>query len=605
MPSFGFIGPGYQMRGLATDCQRWLNLHLERVESGRSASPGVQYQAINTPGKQLLCTFDDGPCAAVVESKSALPIADTTPLFFCVYGSTLYYVTAVYDGTKWVGTSHTIGTVSKKVIDGTGGQLVPAQIIVIDPTLLFVVTFGNAYVAAYGQALSASALNDGGNGYAVGDTGRVTGGKIPATYIVTSVSGTGAVTGYTITYNGTGYAVSNGIATETGGAQPGVGFGFTINITAAAAIAWLIQQQTIPEGTLITDNFIATATWMDGYVIISLAQNEPDPARRTFYISGLNDPTNWNALSFDEKEANSDPVVAVFAAYEILMVFGSQTIELWQDSGNLLSAFQRLLGGGVTENGLAPAASWAVSKMDDTVCWLGSDARGQYVARQLVGNKPVRISNHAIENTWRAYNTFGASSYSYVENGHSFWVLHFPIPDKTWVYDSTIGPELGWHERAYRDDQNVLHADIGRYHGFYPEIGHAVGDYRNNNLYLQSIDILEDNCAAILRERVTPHLCDELKWSFYHLFRLHCLRGRVPAAGDGSDPQCTLEVSNDGAQTFGPPMTRSMGRIGEYQKIIEWWRLGRARDRVYRWRCSEPIDFVLVDSYIRGETGNG
>ncbi|MES2136608.1 MAG: hypothetical protein V4502_06060, partial [Pseudomonadota bacterium] len=442
----------------------------------------------------------------------------------------------------------------------------------------------------------------------VGDTGRVppnNSGGIPATYIVNTVDGVGAVLTYTIAYNGTGFSVQAGVATETGGAQPGSGFGFTIDITAVAAAAWLIQQQTIPEGALITDNSISSATWMDGYVILSLAQNEADPARRQFYISGLNDPTNWNALSFDTKEANSDPVVAVYACYEILMVLGSQQIELWQDSGNLLSAFQRLLGGGVIENGLAPAAPHMISKGDDTVRWLGTDARGQYVARELAGSKPIRISNHAIENAWRKYDTAGASCFQYVENGHSFWVLHFPIPDKTWVYDSTIGPAIGWHERAYRDDQNNFHADTGRYHGFYPEIGHAVGDYRNGNLYLQSIDILEDNCASIVRERVTPHLCEELKWSFYHLFRLHCLTGRVPAAGNGSNPACTLEVSSDGAQTFGAPMLRSMGRIGEYTKIIEWWRLGSARDRVYRWRCDQPIDIILVDSYVRGETGNG
>jgi len=73
--------------------------------------------------------------------------------------------------------------------------------------------------------------------YAVGDTGIILGPNNNATYIITSV-GAGPsfnVTGYTITNEGTGYSVSSGFnhaQTATGGAQPGTGSGFTINITS-------------------------------------------------------------------------------------------------------------------------------------------------------------------------------------------------------------------------------------------------------------------------------------------------------------------------------------------------------------------------------------
>jgi hypothetical protein len=48
-----------------------------------------------------------------------------------------------------------------------------------------------------------------------------------------------------------------------------------------------------------------------------------------------------------------------------------------------------------------------------------------------------------------------------------------------------------------------------------------------------------------------------------------------------------------------------MGTIGQYTKLIEWLRLGRARDRVYEWSTDAPVDFVLVDAYLDAEAGSG
>ena len=79
--------------------------------------------------------------------------------------------------------------------------------------------------------IATTSLNNGGVLYAVGDTGSflINSPGQGATYIVTSVSAGGVVTGYTLTANGTGYATGT-VGTVDGGAQPGVGSGFTINV---------------------------------------------------------------------------------------------------------------------------------------------------------------------------------------------------------------------------------------------------------------------------------------------------------------------------------------------------------------------------------------
>jgi hypothetical protein len=75
-------------------------------------------------------------------------------------------------------------------------------------------------------------LGAGGAGYVANDTGTVSTGSADATYKVLTVGGGGAVLTFQITGAGTSYATANGVATVDGGAQPGVGAGFTVNITA-------------------------------------------------------------------------------------------------------------------------------------------------------------------------------------------------------------------------------------------------------------------------------------------------------------------------------------------------------------------------------------
>ena len=78
-----------------------------------------------------------------------------------------------------------------------------------------------------------SSLNGGGIGYLPGDTGILSGDSGDATYQVLTVSAGGVVT-YAITSEGTSYYPSSTVSTSPGGAQPGIGTGFTINIGTVA-----------------------------------------------------------------------------------------------------------------------------------------------------------------------------------------------------------------------------------------------------------------------------------------------------------------------------------------------------------------------------------
>jgi hypothetical protein len=91
------------------------------------------------------------------------------------------------------------------------------------------ITSDTAYNA--GPIVTAT-LGAGGAGYVANDTGTITNGANDATYKVLTVGAGGAVLTFQITGAGTRCTVANGNATVDGGAQPGVGAGFTVNITA-------------------------------------------------------------------------------------------------------------------------------------------------------------------------------------------------------------------------------------------------------------------------------------------------------------------------------------------------------------------------------------
>lgn len=83
--------------------------------------------------------------------------------------------------------------------------------------------------------------------------------------------------------------------------------------------------------------------------------------------------------------------------------------------------------------------------------------------------------------------------------------------------------------------------------------------------------------------------------------------GPIPAdgvpAGDGTDPQIVLQLSNDGGKTWGMERLASMGRIGDYQRLVKWSQNGRSNNRAVRVICSGPVDASLVAADLDAEPG--
>lgn len=69
------------------------------------------------------------------------------------------------------------------------------------------------------------------------------------------------------------------------------------------------------------------------------------------------------------------------------------------------------------------------------------------------------------------------------------------------------------------------------------------------------------------------------------------------------DPQMVIDWSDDHGRNWSNGRTVSMGKIGEYKVRCKTWRLGYARDRVYRVTISDPVKRVILSAELEAVGG--
>lgn len=347
----------------------------------------------------------------------------------------------------------------------------------------------------------------------------------------------------------------------------------------------------------------AMGAFLDGYFVAL------KPNSRQINVSSLYDGSSWDATAATQLSQDTDNIIAIIADHRQLWLMGSQNTHVYEDSGNPDFPFEPTLSpGSQIEHGCA--APYSVVQLDNTLFFLGGDERGAGIPWRIEGYIPRKISSPAIDFIFQSYselqNTIG---WTMQDQGHAFYVLYFPAADKTWAYD--VSTEM-WHELSWWGVEGFPpgareHAHRGATH-VYAFGKHLIGDRENGKVYEASMNYLDDFGDLIHRVRVAPHISNEQKWIIYRMFELDIERGvgldgiapPVSPAPDpvGYNPKVTLQYSDDSGKTWSNVRAVSAGRLGQYKKRLQWQRLGRARDRVFKIEMADPVRWMVIQAFL-------
>tara|TARA_R110000787_G_scaffold2997_4_gene11434 strand:+ start:6182 stop:7621 length:1440 start_codon:yes stop_codon:yes gene_type:complete len=357
--------------------------------------------------------------------------------------------------------------------------------------------------------------------------------------------------------------------------------GYIYNYTTA-----VFAQITDPDFPGATD-----VTYLDGYFVF----NQPNSQK--IWVTSLLDGTSIDPLEFASAEGAPDLVVGLISDHRELVVLGSGSMEVWYDAGALDFPLVRQQG---TFSEVGCAAAKSISRMDNQIYWLGQDERGTGIVYAMSGYVPARISTHAVEWQIQQYADISdATSYTYQQDGHQFYVLNFPSADTTWVFDVATGV---WHERAEFSNGAFARHRANNKCVFANEV--VVGDFENGNIYTLDLDIYADNGATqkwLRSWRALPTGENDFNRTAQHALQLNCEAGVGLNAGQGSDPQAMLRWSDDGGHTWSNEHWRSMGVIGKYGFRTIWRRLGmttKLRDRVYEVSGTDPVKIAIMGAEL-------
>lgn len=297
------------------------------------------------------------------------------------------------------------------------------------------------------------------------------------------------------------------------------------------------------------------------------------------------DPTYWEALSFASAMSRPDNLLALFVGWREILLVGSESIERWYNDGT--TPFSRYSDGSI-EGG--SSAVDTVRLVDNT--WVYLDHSRRLV--RLEGNFPKVVSTPFDKMIQEFSRVDDARSDVIEVDGKTFYVMHFPTPDKTLVWNYALND---WSEWAY---YNTVSGDyerwVGNCHCYAKAWGfHLVGDRRTGKIYKMSSAYYDDAGEVIRTARRTGHVTQgTMKWKLSKAISVRMKRGQ--GNDTVTDPKLMVRWRNENSNNWSLERQMSLGKIGETEFIAYLNRLGRYRARQYEFSHTDQTELVLVEA---------
>lgn len=309
----------------------------------------------------------------------------------------------------------------------------------------------------------------------------------------------------------------------------------------------------------------------------------------------LSDPLSINPLSFGSAEVEGDPIVGIAKVRNEPYVCGSETIEVFQNTGGAGFPFQRVPGAMVTKG---VVGTFAKIECEDALLFVGG-GRGEAASVYLAGGgQAQRIATDDIDKRIQALTPAEQAAIvceTCSTNGQYFALIH--LPGETLVFDvygSKIAGVALWHVRQ---------SDGGAYRprGFQRVYGRwLVADAEDGRHGELRDDLGTEYGEPVEREFSTPLGSMSGESFIVHQAALFGISG---VALLGETPRISLSITRNGA-TWGQERFARVGDRGQHDYQPKWRQLGRAQGQMaFRFRTASS--FAPARLEVTTETLNG
>lgn len=389
MAELQFAAQAYTTRAVQLLNQQCVNAFVEPTpREGKTQMP-----VYGIPGLTLFARFGPGPIRG-------LHVFDTQDLLMAISGNQLWSV-SITGTTTLIGTTTLGGFVQM----ADNGQ----QLVMVDGSVGWIYQPGGL------NQVTTATVNAGATSIPANITGTITSGD---TLVIALDNGATFTTTAAGTYTASDTAI-----------------GITSALPSTVTAGGIIIDPVNVLGQILAPAYqpAATVQYFDGYFVFEAAET------RQFFISAINDGTQYSGLDFATATAASDIVKGVVVYHEQLLIFCRTHTEVWWDTGNLSFPFQRYDAALIARGCSGP---YGTVSEDNTVFWMGDDG----IFYRLDGFIPKRISTFATEHAWalQTQHYLDAQCYELTQEGHKFIIINFPSVPSTWCYDISSGL---WHVR--------------------------------------------------------------------------------------------------------------------------------------------------------------
>ena len=311
-----------------------------------------------------------------------------------------------------------------------------------------------------------------------------------------------------------------------------------------------------------------------------------------FGTSDVADGSTYNALNYAEAETKPDPLIRVYQFSQLVYFMGSQTIELWRNTGSGNPPFARqdtsLVNVGII-------GKYAVTNTDRYMYWMGDDRK----LYKCVGANFETINTSGVSHVVESFATASdCIASSFTLKGQDFVLFKFPSAGYALLYSEN---NQYWSVLSSGTDKNFVNSwygnSVSQCYG-----KNLVTDYRNGNTYELDISTYTDNGDTILHIVVPKTFSSEDIGGSGRIIAtqafINMQAGVGLATGQGSNPVLMCQFSNDGGEVWNAENFVEIGVMGDYTKRVQFDQFSNGYQIKLRVMWSDPVPVTMWDGEI-------